>query len=173
MDPSFVFSSTVFLTLLLGIGLFFFVRASTKERIEVRQFVIDEKAEVLLPRIQSYFRDRAYQVISVNPDNQRVTLEGMVAASLFLAVLLTLLAIAGLACLALVFAFLWPNTGPFWFLLVAIAPVAPWFYWQGAQRKEQVILEVAVDSPSNATILKVTGHRDELLSLAKTLEPEG
>lgn len=173
MDQSFIFSSTVFLTLLLGIGLFFFVRASTKERIEVRQFVVDGNAEVMLPRIQGYFRDRAYQVISINSENQRVTLEGMVAASLFLAVLLTLLAIAGLGCLALVFVFLWPDTGPFWFLLVAIAPIAPWFYWRGAQRKEQIILEVDVDSASNATILKVTGHRDELLSLVKTLELEG
>lgn len=180
MASSSIFTSIVLLTLLLGIGLFFFVRASTKERIEVKEFVIAENPDLVMPRIQTYFRDRAYQVIAVNPDTQTVTMAGKVAASVFLASLLTLLAIAGLACLALVFAFLLPQLGPAWFLLVLIAPVAPWFYWRGAQRTEQVILEILEidhgettdsDSFKNTTIFKVTGHRDELLSLAKTLTP--
>jgi Cofactor assembly of complex C subunit B len=167
-----VLISTFILTILLTIGLFFFIKASTKDRIEQMLLESSESESELLPRLQQYFTDRAYRVAAVDNDTEVVTFEGMVSPSVFLTILLTGLAAIGALCLSLVLSMLFPQIGQLFLGLIAIAPVAGWFYWQGSARTEQVKLkveEVPADLPA-ATLIKISGHRDELAVFQSALQ---
>jgi Cofactor assembly of complex C subunit B len=166
-----VLTSTLILTLLLAVGLFFFIRASTKDRIEQMVLETSDAEEVLLPRLQSYFTDRAYRVAAVDRDTDIITFEGLVRPSVFLAALLTGLAAIGALCLALVLSMLFPAVGRLFLGLLLIAPLAGWFYWQGSSRTEQIRLKVeSQDEPPASTTIKISGHRDELAVFQETLQ---
>ena len=121
-------ASTLLLTILMVIGLVFFIRASTKDRIEVVQFGSVQEADALRQAVTKYFYSRTYQPSedlaeslaepAASPAKKSeptitngTTLVGMVSPSLFLAVFLSGLAAVGFACLALVVATLFPSLG--------------------------------------------------------------
>ena len=167
-----VLISTFFLTLLLMIGLFFFIRASTKDRTERIKLVAETSEESLLPQLQQYFDQRAYQVTAVDRETNQVTLEGFVAPSWFLAIFLSLLALVGLSCLTMVLYLAFPDWGKFSLLLTLLAPGAGIFYWQKAGRVEKVALKIenlanAEESPRS--LITVTAHRDELIQMQQAL----
>lgn len=162
-----VLSSTFFLTLLLGVGLFFFLRAATKDRTELGQYETPWDEAALLDKLQQYFAARSYDVTGVNPERGEITLIGLVRASLPLAIFLSLLAATGLGCLALVLALLFPTVGWGFAGLLVVAPLAGVFYWRGATRPEQVSFRIAEvgTGRDRVTCLRVSAHRDELLTL--------
>lgn len=195
-----ILSSTFFLTLLMMIGLVFFIRASTKERIEVVQFALAQPLEESLAQLQSYFLERSYESVGdnlvsdsdpsvpptsshgVEPAPVKQIFEGMVRPSVFMAVLLFVLASIGFLCLALVLSILLPQLGAFVWLLVLLSPAASLFYWKKSSRLEQVSFKVEAlplqnigtqgssEAPSQGqatteTKVTVMGHRDELASL--------
>lgn len=166
-----VLTSTLLLTLLMLIGLVFFIRASTKDRIQVARLTSDQPQIELLEQLQSYFSDRAYRIAKVEADRNLVTYEGFVRPSVFLAVFLTALAASGILCLALIMATLLPNLGKVLPALSLLSPLAGWFYWTRSSRPEQVLLQV--ETPENSpSIVTVTGHRDELAELQQALRLE-
>ena len=130
-----------------------------------------ESEAALLPRLQDYFTERAYKIAAVDRDTDIVTFEGLVRPSVFLAVLLTGLAAIGAMCLVLVLGMLLPDIGNLFWLLILVAPLAGWFYWEGSSRTEQVRLKVEVPAEASAaTIVKISGHRDELAVFQSTLQ---
>lgn len=168
-------SSTLFLTLLLMLGLLFFLRASVKDRTKKIKLVSSESQEMLLTRLQEYFESRSYQIVNLEQDKKQITFQGFVRPSWFLAIFLSLLAAIGCLCLALVLSFLYPQIGNKFLILIAIAPVTGFFYWQKAGRTEKVDLKVeAINSNETArTLMTIAAHRDELIQLQQniTLEP--
>jgi hypothetical protein len=167
-----VLTSTFILTILLAIGLFFFIRASTKDRIERMVLEASDTEAVLLPRIDRYFTDRAYRIAAVDRETDIVTFEGLVRASSFLAIFLTGLAAGGAMCLALVLSMLFPQVGNWFLLLVLVAPLAGWFYWRGSERIERVKLKVTANEnmPAAPTLVTISGHRDELAIFQSALQ---
>ncbi|MEL6352289.1 MAG: cofactor assembly of complex C subunit B [Cyanobacteria bacterium J06627_28] len=187
-------ASTLLLTALMVIGLVFFIRASTKDRIETMQFESTEAAEPLRKAVMQYFQSRAYRQVvdsdkpakaipeagttndsksSAAAEEDIVTVSGQVSPSVFMAGFLSLLAAVGLACLALILVMLSPGLGAGLFGLVAISPLAGVFYWRKSSRPETVIFKVepsAVD-PSFAATLTVKGHRDEIAELKNAFSP--
>lgn len=160
-----ILTSTAILTFLLAIGLFFFIRASVKDRTERLILASQESESELLPKLERYFSDRSYRLKAVNPDTNTVTFEGLVSPSWFLAIFLSLLAVCGSLCLSLVLATLFPQVGNLFLLLILVAPLAGWFYWQQAERLEQVSFSLEPASNHNLgmmTAIEVIGHRDEL-----------
>ena len=156
-----ILSSTLILTILLVIGLLFFIKASTKDRIEQIELVSSNDApEVLLDQLEAHFQKRSYELSQVEPDKQKLVFRGYVKPSWFLAVFLSFLAAVGLACLGLVFSLLYPATGFSFLGISLLSPLAGFFYWRGSGRVENVILQVKPDQK-----MTVTGHRDELASL--------
>jgi hypothetical protein len=167
-----VLSSTALLTLLLSIGLFFFIRASTKERIQTVKLVTDQPQESLLEQLQQYFSQRAYRISAVDAAQNQVMFEGFVRPSLLLAIFLTGLAMVGILCLALVLSFVIPSGKPVLPWLILLAPAAGVFYWRKAGRPEQVTLQVESLAAANASpqsLLTVIAHRDELAALQRNL----
>jgi hypothetical protein len=163
-----VIPSTFFLTLLMMIGLFFFIRASVKDRTKQIQLVPSETEDILLKKLQEYFESRAYQLTAVDPEKKQITFKGFVQPSVFLAILLTMLAIVGFSCLALVLFLLFPGANKLvWFLLL-LSPLAGVFYWRQAGRWEEILLKV-VSSTDSPNLVSVTAHRDELIQLEENL----
>jgi Cofactor assembly of complex C subunit B len=179
-----ILSSTALLTALMSVGLLFFIRASTKDRIQVAKLVTSRQGEPLLEEIQQYFTKRSYRLTAVDQAKNQVTFEGLVRSSVFLAVFLTGLAAIGLLCVALMLSFAFPDAAQWLPTLALLAPIAGVFYWRKSARPEQVLLQVETElaeagaslKPSQS-ILTVTAHRDELAELQRSLsltlvEPE-
>lgn len=157
------------------VGLGFFIRASTKDRIETLTLVRPIAPLTLLQTLTTHFEERAYTVTAAEVETQRIVLRGRVRPSLFLAVFLTLLAAIGGLCLALVLINLWPAYGTGFLGLVGVAPIAGWFYWRGSDRDEDIILQVRPEASSEDPIspsaaVTVTAHRDELIALEQDLK---
>ena len=169
MDSTII--STFVLTVLMAIGLPFFIRASIKDRTEQIQLPTSESEEVFLPKLQQYFASRAYRVVDLDKEKNQVTFEGFVKPSVFLAIFLSAIAGLGLFCIVLVLCFFYPSGSSFYWLLLLFAPIAGIFYWQKAGRLEKVMLSVEPNMTlsEHKNIIKLTGHRDELKQLQQTL----
>ena len=150
------------------IGLFFFIRASVKDRTKQIQLVPSENEDVLLKKLQEYFESRAYQLTKVEPEAKQITFKGFVQPSVFLAILLSLLAVVGFFCLALVLFLLFPDANNLLWLLVILSPLAGVFYWRKAGRWEEILLKV-VSRQGSQNLVSVTAHRDELIQLQENL----
>lgn len=180
-------TSTLILTSLMVIGLVFFIRASTKDRIEVVQLGSVQKADTLQQAVMKYFYSRAYSLASRQdgqPDKSPgptiingTTLTGMVSPSVFMAVFLSVLAAVGFTCLSLVVATLFPSWGGWLLGLLAASPLAGVFYWRKSSRPETIVFKVEPmvvgDSAAEGderlrSKLTVKGHRDELADLENT-----
>lgn len=129
MDTA-ILPSTLLLTLLMLIGLFFFIKASTKDRTELVQLVSDRDEATLMPQLQEYFRSRSYQVAAIDKEKNQVIFQGFVRPSWFLAVFLTLLAAIGLVCLSLVLSLLFPSLNQLFIGIVLLSPASGVFYWK-------------------------------------------
>lgn len=154
------------------VGLFFFIRASVKDRTQQVKLISSELEESLLSQLQKYFDQRAYKVAAVDAAQNQVTFQGFVRPSWFLAIFLTLLAASGLLCLALVLSLLYPSLANLFLTLTLLAPAAGVFYWKKAGRLEQVLLKVeALTEPGIGaqSLITVTAHRDELIQLQQAL----
>lgn len=190
MTGNLTLSSTFLLTLLLSVGLMFFIKASIKERIETLEFTPNQDAATIAQQLQDHFQQRAYKLVSpaataptptpiegqshdqaspgatsIVPPNQTLVFEGFVAPSWFLAIFLSGLAAVGFLCIALVLAISLPRLSWLWFSLPLLSPLAGVFYWRGAKRPEQVSFIVSASSGSAHPQVSVTGHRDELTAL--------
>lgn len=124
---TFIIPSTLLLTLLMIVGLFFFIRASVKDRTQEIKLVSEQVEASLIVQLQQYFQDRSYKVAKVDPEQNSVTFEGIVRPSIFLAIFLTLLAAVGILCLALVFSLLFPSLSSIFPWLVLLSPAAGFF----------------------------------------------
>ena len=176
-----ILSSTALLTALMSVGLLFFIRASTKDRIQVAKLVTSRQGEPLLEEIQQYFTSRSYRLTAVDQAKNQVTFEGFVRSSVFLAVFLTVLAAVGLLCVALMLTFAFPDAARFLPALTVLAPIAGLFYWRKSARPERVLLQVETElaeagdqvsaiGKAAQSILTVTAHRDELAELQRSLD---
>jgi len=167
-----VLSSTVFLTILMLIGLVFFIRASVKDRTQIISFTSEQPEATLANQLQHYFTQRAYHIATVAGEENQITFEGIVRPSIFLAVFLVMLAIIGMLCLSLILVMVAPGLSVAAFLPIILSPLAGFFYWQKAKRPEKVVLQLQASSSDQLAVqslLTVTAHRDELLQLQRAL----
>lgn len=169
MNPP-VLSSTLLLTILLMVGLFFFIRASVKERIEQITLIASDPPDRLRTQLQQYFEERSYQLDQIDEQTEQITYQGLVRPSWFLAIFLSVLAGFGFLCIGLVLSYLVAAETSWFNLLVLFAPMAGYFYWKKAKRVEKVIFKVesaASEAKTAQNWVKVRGHRDELAQLQR------
>ena len=123
------FSSTLFLTILLAIGLVFFLRAASKDRTTV----VDIKSPLppleVLNGISSWLLKRGWKDNGGDVQEKILRFNGSVSSSPYLAVYLSFLGGLGSACLGLVLSQLYPLLG-WWPLLLSLigAPFAGIIY---------------------------------------------
>ncbi|MCY6491491.1 cofactor assembly of complex C subunit B [Leptolyngbya sp. GGD] len=164
-----IIASTFLLTVLLMIGLFFFIRASVKDRTQEVRLLSEQPEDSLMVQLRQYFGQRSYRVAAIDADLNQVTFEGVVRPSVFLAVFLSLLASVGALCFALVLTMVLPDGSNFWWGLLLVSPLAGVFYWKGAERVEQVSLKLEGGTDARS-VITVRAHRDELAELQRSLE---
>ena len=160
------FSSTLFLTILLAIGLGFFLRAASKDRTTI----VDVKSPLppleVLKGISFWLEERGWTKNGGNVEEKLLIFNGNVASSKFLVIFLSCLGGLGSACLGLVLIQLYPSLSWWPLLLAAIgAPLAGIVYRVNSKREES--LEVKLLSPdlSDSSILRIKAHRDELIAI--------
>ncbi|WP_404790931.1 cofactor assembly of complex C subunit B [Altericista sp. CCNU0014] len=166
---TFVLPSTFFLTVLITIGLFFFIRASVKTRIETATWTLPQPDRQVVESVTQYLEGRAYRLKSVDRDRNQVVFAGLVGASTGLALFLSALAAVGAVCFGLVLSVQFPSVGYWGVLTVVLAPLAGWFYQKKSTRPEQVVLSVKGSDATDRTRLRITAHRDEIASLETAL----
>lgn len=163
--------STLLLTLLLAVGFFFFLRASTKERLQSLELVGEQDQTTLMNQLQEYFQARSYRVAAVDREQNQVTFEGFVQPSWFLAAFLSFLSAIGLLSLSLVLSSLFPGFIWLFLAMIALSPVSGIFYWKKAGKLEKVLLKLSPQENSNSSSkITVVAHRDELIELQKKLQ---
>ena len=164
--------STLILSLLLAVGLLFFVRASTKERLQSLELIGKQDENTLINQLQEYFQTRSYRVAAVDRKQNQVIFEGFVKPSWFLAIFLSTLSAIGILCLSLVMSYLFPKLMWLFFGMIGISPMSGIIYWKKAGKLEKVILKLSNqdNKPYDSSKITVIAHRDELLGLQKKLQ---
>ena len=160
------FSSTLFLTILLAIGLVFFLRAASKDRTTVVDVQSPLPPIEVLNAISFWLEERGWKRNRVNVDEKLLIFNGSVASSTFLAIFLSCLGGLGAACLGLVLIQLYPLLSWWPLLLSAIgAPLTGIIYRIRSKREESLELKLLSSELSNISILRIKAHRDELIAI--------
>jgi hypothetical protein len=163
--------STLVLTLLLAIGLVFFLRAASKDRTTVVDVHSPRPAVDVLEGLLAWLQARGWQPTAKDPQRQVLRFAGDVRASLPLSLLLSLLGSLGAGSLALVLHQLLPGVGPGVFALPLLGPLAGWLYWRRASRREILELRLMEEPASGGSTLRLRAHRDELIAMETELGP--
>ena len=160
------FSSTLFLTVLLAIGLVFFLRAASKDRTTVVDVQSPLPPLEVLNGISFWLEERGWKKNGGNVDEKLLLFNGSVASSTFLAIFLSCLGGLGAACLGLVLIQLYPSLG-WWPLLLAAfgAPLAGYVYRIKSKREESLELTILRSDLSNISMLRIKAHRDEWIAI--------
>ena len=163
--PSF-FSSTLLLTVLLAIGLVFFLRAASKDRTTIVEVFSPLPPIDVLDGISSWLEARGWERNGGDADEQILSFKGNVAASKPLAIFLSMLGGLGSSCLGLVIRQLYPSLN-WWPLLLATigGPIAGIIYTSRANRMESLELRLIKCIQQEGSSLRIRAHRDELIAM--------
>ena len=162
--------STFLLTILLSIGLFFFLRASSKDRTTTIEISIETEQIDSLNIICNWLKLRGWNQVGGNIDQKTLTFKGQVISSNSLAIFLSILGGLGSCSLGLVIRQIYPNLG-WWPILLGLigGPISGIIYLKKSKREETFEFRL-VDTVDKSTKLRLRAHRDELISLEKELQ---
>jgi len=161
-------SSALIPTLLMAIGLFFFIRAATKDRIEELELRCTKPIAEIDQLTTAHLQARQYAITKAEDSTKRF--DGQVRPSWFLAIFLSILAAIGFGCIGLIFATAIPQLANLSIGIVALSPLAGVFYWQKAGKAERVV--IALSPTETGSCLTAIGHRDELNVLRQALRSQ-
>jgi hypothetical protein len=164
--------STLLLTLLLAIGLVFFLRAASKDRTTTVEVRSSRPPLEVLPTLTGWLEARGWQAVGGDPERRHLVYRAAVASSPALAALLSLLGAIGAACLGLVLRQIWPQLGWWPLLLALFGPMAGLLYRRRAKREEAVELRLISHDGATGSALRLRAHRDELIALELELGPQ-
>ncbi len=162
-------ASTLLLTLLMAVGLVFFLRAASKDRTTVVEVHSPRPALEVLEGLSAWLTSRGWRTETGDPERSLLRFRGEVGASTPLAVLLSLLGAVGAACLALVIRQLLPQLGWWPLLLALLGPAAGLLYRRRAERAETFELRLLDGDSALGSTLRLRAHRDELIAIETEL----
>jgi hypothetical protein len=163
--------STLLLTLLLAIGLLFFLRAASKDRTTVVDVRSPRPAPEVLDGLCGWLTSRGWRTEGGEPERRLLRFRGQVRASGALTVLLSLLGGLGAACLGLVVRQVLPQLGWWPLTLAVLGPLAGLLYRRRAERAETLELRLLSPDDESGSIVRLRAHRDELISIEQELGP--
>ena len=164
-------NSTLLLTILLAIGLFFFLKASSKDRTTVVEITSSLKPLEVLKVMYEWLNLRGWNQIGGDFDQKILIFKGQVVSSKFLAIFLSLLGGLGSCALGLVIIQLYPSLG-WWPILLGFigGPLSGIIYFKKSAREEKFELRlINNDENGEKTSIRLRAHRDELISLENEL----
>ena len=164
-------NSTLLLTILLAIGLFFFLRASSKDRTTVIEITSSQKPLVVLDVLYEWLNLRGWKQTGGDFDQRILIFKGQVVSSKLLAIFLSLLGGFGSCALGLVIIQIYPTFG-WWPILLGIigGPLSGVIYFKKSAREEKFELRLINNQDNQEmTSMRLRAHRDELISLENEL----
>tara|TARA_A100001388_G_C28716509_1_gene474094 strand:- start:258 stop:818 length:561 start_codon:yes stop_codon:yes gene_type:complete len=164
-------NSILLLTILLAIGLFFFLRASSKDRTTVVEVTSSHKPLEVLNVMCEWLNLRGWKQTGGNFDQRLLIFEGQVLSSKFLAIFLGFLGGFGSCALGLVIIQIYPALG-WWPLLLGLigGPLSGVIYFKKSAREEKFELKlISSENKDEMTAMRLRAHRDELISLENEL----
>ncbi len=164
-----VLSSTLLLTLLLTIGLVFFLRAASKDRTTVIDIQSPRPPLEILNGLTLWLEARGWKRDGGNAERQTLRFIGEVESSRPLAIFLSMLGGLGAGCLGLVIKQLYPVLEWWPLLLICFGPFAGFVYHRRAKREEFVELRLMSIKEGEGSMLRLRAHRDELIALESEL----
>lgn len=165
--------STLLLTLLLAIGLVFFLRAASKDRTTVVDVASPRPPLEVLEGVSSWLEQRGWSPQGGDAERQVLRFKGSVAASTPLALLLSVLGTIGAGSLGLVVRELQPSLGWWPLVLASLGPLAGQIYRSRAARQEGVEIRLMnTDDHGSGSTIRLRAHRDELIALELELAEE-
>ncbi|WP_036901079.1 MULTISPECIES: cofactor assembly of complex C subunit B [Prochlorococcus] len=159
------YNTTLALTILLAIGLGFFLRAASKDRTTIVDIASELPPVEVLTGISDWLEARGWRREGGDIDRQVLRFNGKVSYSPWLAVFLSLLCALGGACLGLVFCQLFPVIAWWPLSLLLLGPLAGLFYRYRAFRTECVELQLLSVTEESSSVLRLRAHRDELIAM--------
>ncbi|MEB3297520.1 MAG: cofactor assembly of complex C subunit B [Cyanobacteriota bacterium] len=167
-------ASTLLLTLLLAIGLVFFLRAASKDRTTVVEVRSSRPPLEVLAGLSGWLEQRGWRAVPEASDAERrhLLFRAEVAASTPLAALLSVLGALGSACLGLVVRQLFPALQWWPVLLALLGPLAGVIYQRRARRAEELELRLLSHDRATGSELRLRAHRDELIALEQEMGPK-
>ena len=163
--------STLLLTILLAIGLFFFLKASSKDRTTIIDITSSNKPIEVLNEVCNWLNARGWQQIKVNSDQKILTFKGQVVSSKSLAIFLSILGGLGSCSLGLVLIQLYPLLN-WWPILLGLVggPISGFIYFKNSQREEVFEFKLINENQIKFTQLRLSAHRDELIAFENDLK---
>ena len=167
---SYSLNSTLLLTVLLAIGLFFFLRASSKDRTTIVEISSSQKPLIVLNDLYEWLNLRGWKQIGGDFDQRILIFKGQVISSKFLAIFLGVLGGFGSCALGLVVIQIYPVFG-WWPILLGLigGPLAGLVYFKKSAREEKFELKLINKDDDETTFMRLRAHRDELISLENEL----
>ena len=168
---SYSLNSSLLLTILLAIGLFFFLRASSKDRTTTVEITSSKKPLEVLKVVYEWLNLRGWKQTGGDFDQRILTFKGEVVSSKLLAIFLSLLGGLGSCALGLVIIQIYPNLG-WWPILLGLigGPLAGMIYFKKSAREEKFELRlISKEDNAEMTSMRLRAHRDELISLENQL----
>ncbi len=166
---SYSLNSTLLLTILLAIGLFFFLRASSKDRTTVVEISSSQKPVKVLNDLYEWLNLRGWKQTGGDFDHRILIFKGQVVSSKFLAIFLGILGGFGSCALGLVIIQIYPVLG-WWPILLGFigGPLSGMVYFKKSAREEKFELRL-INNDDVMTVMRLRAHRDELISLENEL----
>ena len=164
-------NSTLLLTILLAIGLFFFLRASSKDRTTVIEITSSQRPLEVLNVMYEWLHLRGWKQIGGDFDQRILIFQGQVVSSKLLAIFLGILGGFGSCALGLVIIQIYPVLG-WWPILLGLigGPASGIVYLRKSAREEKFELRlISKDENEKMTLMRLRAHRDELISLENEL----
>ena len=163
--------STLLLTILLAIGLIFFLKSSSKDRTTIIDISSSKKNIEVLNEVCNWLKARGWQQIKVNSDQKILTFKGQVTSSKSLAIFLSILGFLGSCSLGLVFIQIYPFLN-WWPLLLGLfgGPISGFVYFKNSQREEIFQFKLINENETKYTRLRLSAHRDELIAFENDLK---
>ena len=164
-------NSTLLLTILLAIGLFFFLKASSKDRTTLVEITSSQKPIEVLDVIYEWLKLRGWKQIGGDFDQKILIFKGQVVSSKLLAIFLSLLGGLGSCALGLVIIQIYPTLG-WWPILLGLigGPISGTIYYKKSAREEKFELRLITNGDNEEmTSMRLRAHRDELISLENEL----
>ena len=167
---SYSLNSTLLLTILLAIGLFFFLRASSKDRTTVVEISSSQQPVKVLNDLYEWLNLRGWKQIGGDFTQRILIFKGQVVSSKFLAIFLGILGGFGSCALGLVIIQIYPALG-WWPILLGLigGPLSGMVYFKKSAREEKFELRLINKDDDVMTFLRLRAHRDELISLENEL----
>ena len=164
-------NSTLLLTILLAVGLFFFLRASSKDRTTIIEITSSKTPVEVLDVMYEWLNLRGWKQIGGDFDQRILIFKGQVVSSKLLAIFLSLLGGFGSCALGLVIIQIYPTFG-WWPILLGLigGPLSGMIYFKKSAREEKFELKlISNDENEVMTSMRLRAHRDELISLENEL----